>query len=69
MRFVNLLPVDEHTVVLMIVSESGKVSNTALKLKVPYTEESLQILAKNITYNYNGKENYRCPEKSHYFKL
>ena len=56
LRFVNLLPVDEHTVVLMIVSESGKVSNTALKLKVPYTEESLQILAKNITYNYNGKK-------------
>ena len=56
LRFVNLLPVDEHTVVLMIVSESGKVSNTALKLRVPYTEESLQILAKNITYNYNGKK-------------
>ena len=56
LRFVNILPVVEHTVVLMIVSESGKVSNTALKLKVPYTEESLQILAKNITYNYNGKK-------------
>lgn len=56
LRFVNLLPVDEHTVVLMIVSDSGKVSNTALKLRVPYTEESLQILAKNMTYNYNGKK-------------
>lgn len=55
LRFVNLLPVDERTVVLMIVSESGKISNTALRLSVPYTEEGLQILAKNMTYNYNGK--------------
>ncbi len=56
LRFINLLPVDEHTVVLMIVSESGKISNTALKLRVPYTEEGLQLLAKNMTYNYNGKK-------------
>ena len=56
LKFINLLPVDEHTVVLMIVSESGKISNTALRLKVPYTEEGLQILAKNMTYNYNGKK-------------
>lgn len=56
LRFINLLPVDEHTVVLMIVSESGKISNTALKLRVPYTEEGLQILAKNMTYTYNGKK-------------
>lgn len=54
-KFVNLLPVDPNTVVLMIVSESGKVSNTALRLRVPYTEESLQILAKNMTYNYKGR--------------
>ncbi len=56
LKFINLLPVDERTVVLMIVSESGKVSNTALKLRVPYTEEGLQILAKNMTYSYNGKK-------------
>lgn len=55
-RFVNLLPVDNNTVVLMIVSDSGKVSNTALRLKVPYTEESLQLLSKNMTYNYKGKK-------------
>ena len=54
-RFVNLLPVDDHTVVLMIVAESGKVSNTTLKLRVPYTAEMLNILAKNITYNYKGR--------------
>ncbi len=54
-KFVNLLPVDERTVVLMIVAESGKVSNTTLRLRVPYTAEALNILAKNITYNYRGK--------------
>ncbi len=56
LKFINLLPVDEHTVVLMIVSDSGKISNTALRLKVPYTEEGLQILAKHMTYTYNGKK-------------
>lgn len=55
LKFINLLPVDENTVVLMIVSESGKISNTALNINVPYTEESLQILAKTMTYNYKGK--------------
>ena len=56
LKFINLLPVDENTVVLMIVSESGKISNTALRMRVPYTEEGLQLLAKNMTYNYNGKK-------------
>lgn len=56
LKFINLLPVDEHTVVLMIVSASGKISNTALRMKVPYTEEGLAILAKNMTYQYNGKK-------------
>ena len=55
LKFINLLPVDENTVVLMIVAESGKISNTALRMKVPYTEESLQLLAKTMTYNYKGK--------------
>ena len=55
LKFINLLPVDENTVVLMIVAESGKISNTALRMKVPYTEENLQLLAKAMTYNYKGK--------------
>ena len=55
LRFINVLPVDESTVVLMIVSETGKVSNTALKLNVPYTDESLKILSKTMTFNYQGK--------------
>lgn len=55
LKYINILPVDERTVVLMIVAESGKVSNTALKIKVPYTEERLSLLSKAITYNYKGK--------------
>lgn len=55
LKFVNLLPVDERTVILMIVAESGKISNTALKLRVPYTNEALDILARNITCNYRGR--------------
>ncbi|WP_027399347.1 heat-inducible transcriptional repressor HrcA [Anaerovorax odorimutans] len=55
LKYINLLPVDEHTVVLMIVTESGKVSNTALKIKVPYTEKGLALLSKTMTYNYKGK--------------
>ena len=55
LKYINLLPVDEDTVVLMLVSDSGKVSNTAVKLEKPTTEETLRILAKNMTYNYSGK--------------
>jgi heat-inducible transcriptional repressor len=55
LKYINFLPVDPQTVVLMIVTESGKVSNTAIKMKVPYTEENLAILSKVMTYNYKGK--------------
>ena len=54
LKYINLLPVDERTIVLMIVSDSGKVSNTALTLDMPYSEEGLQLLAKNMTYQYRG---------------
>jgi heat-inducible transcriptional repressor len=47
--------VDESTVVLMIVTESGKVTNTAIKMKSPYTEENLTLLSKVMTYNYKGR--------------
>lgn len=55
LKFINLLPLDEDTVILMIVAESGKVSNTALKLRHPYTEEMLRILSKTMTYTFKGK--------------
>lgn len=54
-KYINLLPVDANTVVLMIVAKSGKISNTAVKLTVPYTEDALQLLSKNMTYTYRDK--------------
>jgi heat-inducible transcriptional repressor len=54
-KYIKLMPVDEKTVILMIVSERGKASNTALKLSVPYTEEGLDLIAKTMTYSYKGK--------------
>lgn len=55
LKYINLLPVDDRTVVLMIVSESGKVSNTTVKLKDPYSMESLDLLSKSMTFTYKGK--------------
>lgn len=55
LKYINLLPVDDETIVLMIVSESGKVSNKALRINVPYTAENLELLSKTMTYNYRGK--------------
>ncbi|MEG1930886.1 MAG: heat-inducible transcriptional repressor HrcA [Anaerovorax sp.] len=55
LKYIKIVPVDDQTVVMMIVAESGKVSNTALRLRVPYTEEGLSILSKTMTYAYKGK--------------
>ena len=55
LKYINLLPVDDYTVVLMLVSESGKVSNTTVRLEKPASEESLRILSKTMTYHYRGK--------------
>jgi len=56
LKYINLLPVDERSVVLMIVTESGKVSNTVLRLRSGYDDRKLEILSKMLTYNYRGKE-------------
>lgn len=56
LKYINLLPVDERSIVLMIVTETGKVTNTVLKLKTPYEAEKLELLSKLFTYNYKGKE-------------
>ena len=55
LRYVDLIPVDERTVVLMIVADNGEVSNTTVRLDRPATDDTLRILAKNMTYNYQGK--------------
>jgi len=55
LKYINILPVDERTVVLMIVAESGKITNTALKLNTPYDPETLELLSKVMTHNYRGR--------------
>jgi len=54
-KYIHVLPVDEETVILMIVSESGKVNNKTIKMNVEYVPEALEILSKELTYNYKGK--------------
>ncbi len=55
LKYINLLPVDERTVVLMIVSDDGQISNTAVKLGCHYTEENLRIMSRVMTHNFMGK--------------
>lgn len=55
LKFVNLLPVDDNTVVMMIVSENGDVTNNAIRLKRRCSADNLQLLAKSMTYTYRGK--------------
>jgi len=54
-KYINFLPVDETSVVLMIVCENGKVSNTAIRVQCEYTEENLELMSKVATHNYQGK--------------
>ena len=54
-KYINFLPVDETSVVLMIVCENGRVSNTAIRVNCPYTEENLTLMSKVATHNYSGK--------------
>lgn len=56
LKYINIIPVDESTVVLVLVPESGKASNTVLKPKAPFKDEQLHLLAKVLTYNYKGKK-------------
>ncbi len=55
-QYVNLLPVDDRTVVIMIAAHSGKISNRLVSLETTYDKDKLEILAKNLTYNYKGKK-------------
>lgn len=54
-KHVKFLPVDEETVVLMITTENDRIKNMALKLNTPCTQEHLDLLSKNMTYNYKGR--------------
>lgn len=54
-KHIKFLPVDDNTVVLMITTENDGIKNMALKLKTPCTPEHLELLSKNMSYNYRGK--------------
>ena len=54
-NYINFLPVDDSTVVLMIVCEDGKVTNSAIKMNAPYTEDNLTLMSKVMTHNFKGK--------------
>lgn len=54
-KYINFLPVDEDSVVLMIVCDNGKVSNTAIRVNCAYTDENLELMSKVATHNYQGK--------------
>lgn len=54
LRFIKLLPVDERTIIMMIVADSGNVTNKTLRLKIPYRLETLEILSKTMTVHYKG---------------
>ncbi len=53
--FIRLMPVDERTLILMIVGESGNVTNTTLRINCPCTQEQLELLSKNMTVQYKGR--------------
>ncbi|MBQ6622503.1 MAG: heat-inducible transcription repressor HrcA [Mogibacterium sp.] len=55
LKFIRLVPVDERTIILMIVANSGNVNNTTLRINVPYTNEALEILSKTMTVHYKGR--------------
>ena len=55
LKYISVLPVDARSVVLMIVAESGKVTNTVVRLREEYDPRQLELLSKVMTHNYKGK--------------
>ena len=55
LKYINFLPVDDNTVVLMLVGEDGKVSNNTVRLETPYTLDNLELMSKVMTHSFKGK--------------
>lgn len=55
LKFIKIVPVTEDSIVIMIVTENGKVTNTTLNIKAPVIQENLEFLAKVLTHNYKDK--------------
>lgn len=55
LKYVNVLPVDDKTVVIMIVVENGHVVNTAVRLNTEYDADALELMSKVLTKHYRGR--------------
>ncbi|MFA5527746.1 MAG: heat-inducible transcriptional repressor HrcA [Peptostreptococcales bacterium] len=55
LKYIRLIPIENHIVLLMIVTETGKVNNTILRIDTDYSVENLEVLSKVLTYNYKGR--------------
>ena len=54
LKYINLLPVDDVSLVMMLVTETGMISNKVIKLSEPYSPDKLEFLSKILTVNYKG---------------
>ncbi len=54
LNFIKLLPADDRTIIMMIVADSGTITNTTLRVNAPYDNETLEILSKTMTVHYKG---------------
>ncbi|MDD5987414.1 MAG: heat-inducible transcriptional repressor HrcA [Eubacteriales bacterium] len=55
LKYIKIIKIDPKAVLLMIVSESGSVTNQVLRLRGEPDEDSLRLLSKTMTYSYQGK--------------
>lgn len=69
LKFINLLPVDENTVVLMIVSESGKISNTALRMRGSLYGRRSAASGEEHDLQLQRQEDHRRPSEPYYCQL
>ena len=56
LKYINLIPVDEKNLVMMLVTETGKVSNKVVKTTESYSKDKIEFLSKFLTFNYKGKK-------------
>lgn len=55
LKSVQLVPIDENSVLLVIISDSGVVKNTILKMNESFTQENLMITSKILNIKLKGR--------------
>lgn len=55
LKHIQLLPIDDENILLVIVSESSTIKNAILRVKEPYTEDSLQMISKVLNVKLKGR--------------